>query len=170
MKRKLRKNLNRYAKKLVADIFEDIMDEIPLASGSDDLDEEVDREMDISMEVDDQEDINPILDALKKKFNIQTDSTNLEDILKEVDKKREDSYEHKTLLSQLERGFTPTKRYQIVVQYPEFDESGMPFFTEKDIIEQTLSVSNDDLEELKDQESQNFLKILSVDERFAQPK
>lgn len=55
----------------------------------------------------------------------------------------------------------PGRRYEVEVLYPSFDEQGAPFF-EEDGVEESLSVTQEELEGLQQEEEQGYIKILNV--------
>jgi hypothetical protein len=63
----------------------------------------------------------------------------------------------------------PYSRYRVVVQYPEFDDEGLPYFSSSGIRE-TLSVSQRELDKLKQQAGGGQLKIISTDKRLSKPR
>jgi len=57
---------------------------------------------------------------------------------------------------------SPSRRVEVEVLYPSFDDKGAPFFDEEEGIQETLIVASSELAELENEEEMGYLKILST--------
>ena len=55
----------------------------------------------------------------------------------------------------------PSRRYEVRVLYPSFDEEGAPFFDEEEGVIESITVVATELEALTTEEKSGYLKILS---------
>ena len=165
------KNRIKIARKIIADIYDDIMKDIPTIPEDETLEEEAERELQMEMENPSTESAEDMVKrVLKKKFNIQSDD--LSEILDEAQEKAKSKDEEpmkRELLSQV-TNTNVGPRFQVTVQYPNFDEAGMPHFDNDEVLQETLSVSQDELSGLEYQQDKGFLKILNTDERLSRPR
>jgi hypothetical protein len=60
----------------------------------------------------------------------------------------------------------PGRRYEVHVLYPSFDEDGAPFFEEGEGVEESLSVTEEELKGLQEEEEHGYIRILKVDAKL----
>jgi len=55
-----------------------------------------------------------------------------------------------------------SRRFDVHIQYASVDEEGRPYFEDDDALTETVTVTKDELENLKREEELNYLRILDI--------